>query len=140
MKANTQEEVINKLNPLLRGFANYYRGVVSKKIFSYIHNRMWQYLWRWAKRRHPNKGKIWIKNRYFQWHQGNEWTFMCQGTGRKGKAKTYILYNISKTPIVRHVKIKGQHSQTTLPSMNIGTNEASKTGKIIGQKAQSMSK
>jgi RNA-directed DNA polymerase len=66
MKANTQEEVINKLNPLLRGFANYYRGAVSKETFSYIRHRMWQYLWRWALRRHPNKSKKWVKNRYFR--------------------------------------------------------------------------
>jgi len=110
MKANTQEEVIKKLNPLLRGFANYYRGQVSKETFSYINHRVWQYLWRWATRRHPNKGKRWVKDRYFQWHRGNKWTFMCQGTGRKGKAKTYILYDISKTPIVRHIKVKGQAS------------------------------
>jgi RNA-directed DNA polymerase len=36
MKARTQEEVIDKINPMLRGFANYYRGVVSKETFSYI--------------------------------------------------------------------------------------------------------
>jgi RNA-directed DNA polymerase len=39
MKARTQEEVIDKINPMLRGFANYYRGVVSKETFSYIENR-----------------------------------------------------------------------------------------------------
>lgn len=35
MKARTQKDVVTKLNPLLRGFANYYRGVVSKETFSY---------------------------------------------------------------------------------------------------------
>jgi RNA-directed DNA polymerase len=52
-----QEVVIRRLNPILRGFANYYKGVVSKETFSYISHRVWQYLWRWAKRRHPNKNK-----------------------------------------------------------------------------------
>ena len=42
MKASTQEQVISKLNPLLRGFANYSRGVISKETFSY--QRIWQYL------------------------------------------------------------------------------------------------
>ncbi|GET37662.1 group II intron maturase-specific domain-containing protein [Microseira wollei] len=55
MKGVEQEVVIKKLNPILRGFANYYKGVVSKETFSYISSRVWQYLWRWAKRRHPNK-------------------------------------------------------------------------------------
>jgi RNA-directed DNA polymerase len=57
MKARTQEDVITKLNPLLRGFANYYRCVVSKETFSYIHHRVVMSLYRWAKRRHPNKSK-----------------------------------------------------------------------------------
>jgi RNA-directed DNA polymerase len=41
-----QEVLIRKLNPILRGFANYYKGVVSKETFSYISHRLWQYLWR----------------------------------------------------------------------------------------------
>ena len=38
-----QEDLIAKLNPILRGFANYYKGVVSKETFSYISYRVWQY-------------------------------------------------------------------------------------------------
>ena len=32
----SQEVVVSKLNPILRGFANYYRAAVSKETFSYI--------------------------------------------------------------------------------------------------------
>jgi RNA-directed DNA polymerase len=110
MKACTQEEVIRKLNPLLRGFANYYRGTVSKETFSYIENRVWHYLWRWAKRRHPNKSKTWVSKRYYGSYRGRHGTFMCKGTGRRGKEKLFLLYNISSTPIVRHVKVKGNSS------------------------------
>ena len=110
MKARTQEDVIKELNPLLRGFANYYRGAVSKETFSYIRNRVKVYLWRWAKRRHPNKSTSWVQNRYYSRFGGDNWTFMCKGTGRKGRSKTHILYNISSTPIVRHIKVKGNSS------------------------------
>ncbi|MFB2979045.1 group II intron maturase-specific domain-containing protein [Microseira sp. BLCC-F43] len=55
MNGNEQEVVIKRLNPILRGFANYYKGVVSQEIFGYISHRVWQYLWSWAKRRHPKK-------------------------------------------------------------------------------------
>ncbi len=55
MNGCEQELVINKLNPILRGFANYYKGVVSKETFKYISYRVWQYLWRWAKRDIPTK-------------------------------------------------------------------------------------
>ncbi|MFB2980718.1 group II intron maturase-specific domain-containing protein [Microseira sp. BLCC-F43] len=28
-------------------------------------HRVWQYLWKWGRRRHPNKSKKWVKERYF---------------------------------------------------------------------------
>jgi RNA-directed DNA polymerase len=110
IKASTQEEVIKTLNPLLRGFANYYRGEVSKKIFSYIDYRVWHYLYNWAKRRHPNQSKRWVYKRYFGHYKKRSATFMCQGTDRKGKEQLYVLYDISSTPIVRHIKVKGNAS------------------------------
>ena len=69
-QASTQERIIKELNLLLRGFANYYRGAVSKETFSYIRNRVKIYLWRWASRRHPNKSKKWVQNRYYVTVQG----------------------------------------------------------------------
>ena len=106
----TQQNLISKLKPILRGFANYYRGVVSKKTFSYINHRVTMYLYRWAKRRHPKKGKKWVKNRYFHRIEENEWTFACQGTDSRGRNKFYSLCNISKTPIIRHIKVTGNNS------------------------------
>ena len=129
MKARTQENVITKLNPLLIGFANYYRGVVSKETFSYISNRVWKYLWRWAKCRHPHKSKRWIKDKYFHYLKGVNWTFMCSGTGRKGKDKLYVLYDISKTPIVRHVKVKGDASPDNPELKEYWINRKTKQGK-----------
>lgn len=106
----TQQNLITKLKPILRGFANYYRGVVSKKTFNYINHRVTMYLWRWAKRRHPNKGKKWVKKRYFHHIDGNDWTFACYGTDSRGGGQFYSLTNISKTPIIRHVKVTGDYS------------------------------
>jgi RNA-directed DNA polymerase len=64
MSAATQEDLISKLNPILRGFANYYKGGVSNETFNYISHRVWEYIWRWAKRRHHNKGNEWVRKRY----------------------------------------------------------------------------
>lgn len=110
MKTRTQEDVIKELNPLLGGFANYYRGAVSKETFSYIENRAWHDLRRWAKRRHPNKPAKWVQKRYYSSFRGRNGTFMCKGTDKRGKDKIHILYNISSTPIVRHIKVKGNSS------------------------------
>ena len=106
-----QEALIRKLNPILRGFANYYKGVVSKETFSYISHRVWQYLWRWAKRRHPNKSKEWVRKRYFKTIKGNRWTFACTTSDRRGKDKELVLYQIASTRIERHTKVKGNASR-----------------------------
>ena len=105
-----QEVLIRKLNPILSGFANYYKGVVSKETFSYISHRIWQYLWRWAKRRHPNKNTKWVRKRYFKTIKGNKWTFACTISDRRGKDKELILYQVEQTPIKRHIKVKGDAS------------------------------
>jgi RNA-directed DNA polymerase len=104
-----QEVAIKKLNPILRGFANYYRGVVSKETFSYISYRVWQYLWRWAKRRHPNKNTKWVRKRYFHTIDGVNWTFACESE-KRGKEAMLTLYPVNKVAIERHVKVKGDAS------------------------------
>jgi RNA-directed DNA polymerase len=129
MKARTQEDVIKTLNPLLRGFANYYRGSVSKETFAYIENRVWHYLWRWAIRRHPNKSKTWVSKRYYGSLKGRNGIFMCKGTDRKGKEKLHILYNISSTPIVRHIKVKGNSSPDDSNLREYWINRSNKQGK-----------
>lgn len=105
-----QEVLIKKLNPILRGFANYYKGVVSKQTYNYISHRVWQYLWRWVKRRHPNKSTKWVRNRYFKTIKGNQWTFTAITNDRHNKKKEVVLYPIASTPIERHIKVKGDAS------------------------------
>lgn len=105
-----QEVLIRRLNPILRGFANYYKGVVSKETFSYISYRVWQYLWRWAKRRHHNKNTSWVHKRYFKTIKGNKWVFACNTSDRRGYDKELVLYQIAYTPIERHIKVKGDAS------------------------------
>jgi RNA-directed DNA polymerase len=111
-RLNGEEQgiIIKKLNPILRGFANYYKKVVSKVTFGYISHRVWQYLWGWAKRRHPNKNTKWVRKRYFKTIKGNKWTFACTISDRRGKEKDLILYPIAYTPIERHIKVKGEAS------------------------------
>ncbi|MGL4884146.1 MAG: group II intron reverse transcriptase, partial [Waterburya sp.] len=129
-----QEVVIKKLNPILRGFANYYKGVVSKETFSYISYRVWQYLWRWAKRRHPNKGKKWVKDRYFKTIKGVEWTFACTTNNRRGDEILKVLYSVAGTPIERHIKVKGMASPDDPYLKDYWSNRYSKNGKSYWEK------
>jgi RNA-directed DNA polymerase len=74
-KAAAQIEVIEKLTPVIRGWANYHRSQMASRTFAECDHQIWQALWRWACRRHPNKGKRWIKQRYFKCLKGRDWRF-----------------------------------------------------------------
>ena len=74
-KAASQAEVIEKLTPIVRGWANYHRSQMASKAFAQCDHQIWAALWRWANRRHPNKGKRWIKRRYFTCLKGRDWRF-----------------------------------------------------------------
>ncbi len=93
------EEVIWHLNPVIRGWANYYRHCAAKGTYSYVGHRQWQMLWSWARRRHPTKGLWWIKQRYFR--ADGYWTFY---------SKDAELVRITATPISRFVKVSGRNS------------------------------
>jgi len=97
-KTAKQESIIHRLNPMLQGFGMYYRFAVSKKTFSTIDTRLWQKLWRWAKRRHPKKPKKWIMRKYFTTITP-KWVFISE-TGEKKIRK------MASIPIVRFVMIK----------------------------------
>jgi RNA-directed DNA polymerase len=55
-KTAPQAALISKLNPIIRGWSNYYSTVVSKETFSKVDNLMWQMLRDWARSR--GKGSI----------------------------------------------------------------------------------
>ena len=100
------EAVITKLNPVIRGWAAYYRTVVSKAIFNDLDHYMWVLTYRWARRAHPNKGKRWAAARYFAaFHprRADRWVFGDRDSGR-------YLVKFSWTPIVRHTLVKGRSS------------------------------
>ena len=64
-KSARQEDLIVRLNPIIRGWANYHRHCVASCAFSRVDFEIWRKLWRWSRRRHPNKAAHWVKARYF---------------------------------------------------------------------------
>jgi len=107
-KAATQQILIDLLNPVIRGWAYYFRHVVAKRTFHKLDDYIWKALWRWAARRHLNKGGQWVKKRYFRTIGSRRWVFACEN----GKpdlldgAKLVKLAYASDTKIRRHVKVK----------------------------------
>jgi len=99
--------LIMKLNPILRGWGDYYQHVVSKQIFSYVDSRVWQMIWKWTRRRHPSKSKTWRKRKYYKSVGSRNWVFTATAQ-EKGKVRTLRLFNLQDIPIQRHLKIKGE--------------------------------
>lgn len=107
-KTAKQETVIARLNPLIRGWANYHRNQVAKAIFQKVDHLIWERLWKWACRRHPRKPLTWIKDRYFIRQGLRHWVFGTMIAGEDGERKLVKLVYASDTPIRRHTKIKGE--------------------------------
>jgi RNA-directed DNA polymerase len=103
--ANAQA-VIRRLNPIIRGWAAYYRTVVSKKAFVHLDTHMWKLALSWAKRSHPNKPNRWVVDRHFgafRKSRSDRWVFGDRDSGA-------YLHKFAWTPIVRHQVVKGSAS------------------------------
>jgi RNA-directed DNA polymerase len=107
--ALTSGKLIQKLNPMIRGWASYHRGVCSTENYRQTDYQIFKALWSWARRRHPkNKNAQWVRKKYFRTYGRRTWTFSGEVTGRDGKEKTVHLLYTSNTLIRRHVKIKAR--------------------------------
>jgi len=105
---STAGQLITQLNPLIRGWGNYHRHVVSKRVFRSVDHYIWQALWQWAKRRHPNKSRDWIKHTYFGPSNGRKWDFFGFVTTQQGQSQQVQLVQAADIPIRRHGKIRAQ--------------------------------
>ena len=100
--------LIRLLNPIIRGWANYHRHASSKQTFVKIDNAIFHALWRWARRRHPNKPRRWVKEKYFHAIDQRHWVFCGEGIGRNDKPIRVRLFAAADVTIKRHIKIKGE--------------------------------
>lgn len=73
-KSTKQETLIRKLNPVIRGWVNNQRFVVSSEIFGRVDYEICKCLWQWAKRRHKKKGHKWIAAKYWRHIDHRQWT------------------------------------------------------------------
>jgi len=109
-RTTKQQYLIGLLNPVIKGWADYHRHVVSKRVFARVDSEIWRALWQWCCRRHPNKGRRWIKHRYFRCIGTRDWIFAAQ-TGEywpDGKPIVTTLRYMAEVPIRRHIKIKAE--------------------------------
>jgi RNA-directed DNA polymerase len=106
LRGSNAAGVLRAINPIVRGWAAYYRGAVSTRVFSTLDAYMWRLTFRWARHTHPNKSRWWVVDRYFgQFNKSsqNRWVFGDRDSG-------LYLQKFSWTKIVRHVVVKGSAS------------------------------
>jgi RNA-directed DNA polymerase len=106
LRGATTEAVIRRLNPIIRGQANYHRTGVSKKAYVSLDHHLWRHTYTWARRRHPHKGRKWVTTRYFgafNKSRNDQWVFGDRQSGA-------YLHRYAWTKIVRHVVVTGRSS------------------------------
>ncbi len=103
------ERLIKNLNPVLRGWAEYHKGVVAKAAFSRLDHLIGWRLMRWGQRRHPRKTSKWVYDHY--WRQlGTRRGFATAALDERGDAALDVLDKLADTPIVRHQKVMGAYN------------------------------
>jgi RNA-directed DNA polymerase len=97
------DDIIKRLNPIIRGWGNYYRYSNAKETYACIDYRIWQMLWWWALRRHKDKGKQWVRNKYFPTVNGRNWVF-------SNKNDLILIDMVSLRINSRYTKVKGYNT------------------------------
>jgi RNA-directed DNA polymerase len=103
LRGNNAVALIARLNPKIRGWAAYYRHVVSGEVFNTLDTYVWNLTYRWALRGHRNKPKRWIVDHHYgAFHpaRNDRWVFGDRHSGS-------YLVKFSWTRIVRHQMVKG---------------------------------
>jgi RNA-directed DNA polymerase len=95
-------ELIRRLNRKIRGWVNYYRHVVAKHAFGYVDNAIFWAVWKWCRRRHPNKSASWKYRKYYAGHSKRKWNFHACFAGSNGATKVLSLIQATDTPIRRY--------------------------------------
>ncbi|MGW3150951.1 group II intron reverse transcriptase/maturase, partial [Streptomyces sp. NPDC001177] len=106
LRGANAEVLIAKLNPIIRGWAAYYRIGVSKRAFRLLDHHVWRLTYKWAKHSHPNKSRNWVVTRYFgqfDRFRQDKWVFGDRHSG-------LFLRRFAWTPIVRHRMVPGTAS------------------------------
>ncbi len=98
-KALAQDVLIGRLNPVVRGWCNYFSKVCSKKTFSALHDYIFAVLRRWATRRHSRSNPNWVIGRY--WHKVDENNYVFS-------TETAVLWSPKEMHIQRHVLVRGR--------------------------------
>jgi RNA-directed DNA polymerase len=106
LRGHNVNEVVKRLNPIIRGQANYYRSQVSRKTFQALDDWTFRREVRYVKHMHPTKPWHWQKDRYWgrlHRQKNDNWVFGDKRTG-------VVLLKFTWFNIQRHTLVKGTAS------------------------------
>ena len=98
LRGSNAQAVIKRLNPIIRGWAAYYRTQVSAVIFGKLDHYLWRLAWKWATFSHATRPTDWIVHRYFgRFNKARQdrWVFGDRTSGA-------FMHRFCWTNIVRH--------------------------------------
>ena len=106
LRGSNAQAVIKRLNPIIRGWAAYYRTQVAAVTFGKLDYYLWRLTWKWAIRSHQNKPTSWVFARYFgKFNKARQdrWVFGDRSSGA-------FMHRFAWTNIVRHQIVKHRAS------------------------------
>jgi RNA-directed DNA polymerase len=97
--------LINEMNPVIRGWSNYFHIGVAKEVFTDLDNFMYRRAQRYMKRRHPMKSGWWRTEKDMGRTLGRQDRWVFQDKTRNGTLRKFAW-----TKIVRHRLVRKTHS------------------------------
>lgn len=107
LRGSNAAAVIRHFNPIIRGWANYYRISASSRTFHNLNLFMYHRCVRWMKRQHPGKSLRAVRHKYwgrFNKRRNDNWVFGDKASGA-------YLCKFTWVPIKRHTMVKGSASK-----------------------------
>jgi RNA-directed DNA polymerase len=103
LRGSNAPAVIKRLNPIIRGWAAYYRTQASSETFDALDHYLWQLTYKWAAFSHDNKPIRWVVARYFGKYnkaRNDRWVFGDRASG--AYLHKFAWTNIARHQIVRY--------------------------------------
>ena len=98
------EALVKALNPILRGWANYHRHVVSSDAFNRVDTYVYEQLWRMLRKRHPKKSKKWLFRKYWSaTGSDNIFSFVSK---YKNKTRHLQVVRVKSIQLRKHLRIR----------------------------------
>ena len=97
--------LINEMNPLIRGWSNYFRTGVAKEVFAALDRFMYGRAQRYMQRRHPRKSGWWRTQKYWGRVSGRQDRWVFQDKERHGTLRKFAW-----TKIIRHRLVPSTYS------------------------------